>query len=116
MLRREVTISVSASEKLSPAPYESIDRTVILSERIEFDADDLGREEDLIAGEIASLQMRAEAQMYAALSRGMGSHGQKTAFLRAAALDRSKRIAPEDFGKQCDAGDSEKHGDAGVIR
>lgn len=112
MLKREVTISVSASEKLSPAPYESLDRTVILSERVEFEEADAGHEDELISVETALLQKRAEAQMYAALSRGMGTRNQKNAFLRAAALDRAHRIVQETMEQQCDA---EAHDGSGVI-
>lgn len=103
MLRREVTISVSASEKLQPAPWEDLSRSVFISEKVEFEEADAGREDELIAAETALLQKRAEAQMYAALSRGMGTRSQKNAFLRAAAMDRARRIVPETMEQQCDA-------------
>lgn len=83
----KVTISITASEKLSPAQYESLDRSVFISAEIE--TDDLAKIEDVTR----ELQMRAEAQMYAALSRGMGDRGQNPAWLRACAMDRANRVS-----------------------
>lgn len=82
----KVTISVSASEKLSPVQFESLERSVFIS--AEFETDDEAKIEDVTR----QLQMRAEAQMYAALSRGMGDRGQNPAWLRACALDRAARV------------------------
>lgn len=89
----KVTITAFASEKLAPAQYESMERSVSISAEVEMpDGIDLN-EDTTIAYLAQGLQMRAEAQMYAALSRGMQSRGQKSGFLHQAAVDRSLRIA-----------------------
>ena len=82
----KVAISITASEKLSPVQYESLERSVYISAEIE--TDDLAKIDDVAR----ELQMRAEAQMYAALSRGMGDRGQNPAWLRACAMDRASRV------------------------
>lgn len=84
-------ITATAMEKLSPAAYEALDRSVTIT--LEFDVEDGAPDLDArIADTAASLQMRCEAQMYAALSRAMASRGNPTGWLRAAAVDRAGRV------------------------
>jgi hypothetical protein len=102
----KITISVSASEKLSPAQFESLERSVFISAEIDPEIDGIQDGEsidELIARMTKGLQLRAEAQMYSALARGMADRGQSPRFLRAAALDRAERIAKaQAIPEQCD--------------
>lgn len=102
----KITISVSASEKLSPAQFESLERSVFLSAEIDPEADGINPDEtidELVARMTRSLQLRAEAQMYSALARGMADRGQNPRFLRTAALDRADRIAKaQAIPEQCE--------------
>lgn len=92
MQRREITISVSASEKLNAGQYESLERSVFMSTKFDIDGDLCVDVEKMIAEETARLQMRAEAQCYAALSRAMESRGQRQSWLRDAAVNRASRV------------------------
>ena len=89
----EITIAVMASEKLCPAQYESMDRSVHLTRKIQLPDSATEEEIDLaIAAATPPLQMRAEAQLYAALSRGVEGRGRPMPWLSAAAKDRASRI------------------------
>lgn len=84
-------ITASAMEKLSPAAYEALDRSVTIT--LEFDVDDGAPDlDERIASTACALQMRCEAQMYAALSRAMSSRGNPAGWLRTAAVDRANRV------------------------
>lgn len=91
----EITIAVMASEKLCPAQYESMDRSVHLTQRITLpDGSSQEEVDSAIATASASLQMRAEAQLYASLARGIESHGSRPMpWLSAASKDRASRIS-----------------------
>jgi len=104
----KITITAIAGEKLNPGQYESIDRQVHAT--VEIDLDDSASTDSAFvdkAGEtFAGLQMMVEGQMYAALARAMASRGQKSEWLRNAAIDRSKRIessVTETIEQQCEA-------------
>ncbi len=96
-----VRITAHAGEKLSPAQWESLERSVSVTIERELleETDSVGLDK-LVADVTQAAQMRAEAQLYASLSRAMSSRGQPTAWLRTAALDRSKRIDPEPVENQ----------------
>ena len=91
----EITVSIMASEKLCPAQYESMDRSVHITQRITLPDDTPQEKVDAtVAAAVAPLQMRAEAQLYAALARGIESHGSRPMpWLSAASKDRASRIS-----------------------
>lgn len=78
----EITVSIMASEKLCPAQYESMDRSVHITQRITL-PDDTPQEnvDATVAAAVAPLQMRAEAQLYT------------MPWLSAASKDRASRIS-----------------------
>lgn len=105
----KMTIRVLASEKLNAGQYESLERSVSLSADVE-----VGEDGGELPSILHDLQMRAEAQLYAALSRGMTSRGQPMPWLRTSAIDRADRIGNiETIAQQSTATVAE---DRGVIR
>lgn len=112
MRNMQFTVSVTASEKLSPAQYESLERSVAVTGTFEIDE---GEDLDKCVEDVTlQLQLRAEAQMYAALSRGMVSRGNRAGFLAESARNRVARIGiDEKIDAQC-AGNTVS--DSGVIR
>lgn len=88
----EVTVSVSASEKLCPRQYQSSERTVYLSCKVNIpDGTDPATDPEVVRL-IQTTQLRAEAQMYASLHRDFLSQGVPQAWLRDAAINRTSRI------------------------
>lgn len=88
----KVVVSVTASEKLCPRQYQSSERSVFLSCEMEVpDGTDVGADSG-VASAVHSMQLRAEAQLYAALHRDFLSQGIPQQWLRDAAIDRVGRL------------------------
>lgn len=98
----KVVVSVTASEKLCPRQYQSSERSVFLSCEMEVpDGTDVGTDSG-VASAIHSAQLRAEAQLYAALHRDFLSQGVPQQWLRDAAIDRVGRLGmAEDINAAC---------------
>ena len=84
----KMVISVTASEKVCPVQYQSLERTVFVS--AEIDSDLTSPEE--VETVTHNLQMRAEAAMYSALARGMEEYQKPSKFYKDAAMKRAAAI------------------------
>lgn len=92
----KVVVSVTASEKLCPRQYQSSERTVFLSCEMDVpDGTDVGTDSG-VRNAVHGLQLRAEAQMYAALHRDFLSQGVPQQWLKDAAIDRVSRLGQEE--------------------
>lgn len=88
----EVTISVSAAEKVCPRQYQSSERSVFISCKLEIpDGSDPASHPEVVRN-CQTMQLRAEAQMYASLHRDFVSQGVPQNWLRDAAVNRAGRI------------------------
>lgn len=90
----KMVISVTASEKVCPIQYQSLERTVFVSMEVESETVD-------IESVTHDLQMRAEAAMYGSLARGVEEYQKPGKFYRDAAMKRVMALGnPKAFDQE----------------